>query len=47
MTPHSLFDELDSIERYESEGHRPKALAVTEKQKIVYEAMGVKPTVAS
>ena len=46
-TPHSLFDELDSIERYESEGHRPKVLAVTEKQKDIYEAMGVKPLIAS
>jgi transposase len=46
-TLHGLFDELDSIERYESEGHRPKVLAVTEKQKDIYEAMGVKPLVAS
>jgi transposase len=46
-TLHELFDELDSIERYESEGHRPKVLAVTEKQKKIYEAMGVKPLVAS
>ncbi|MDR1727801.1 MAG: transposase, partial [Acidobacteriota bacterium] len=46
-TLHELFDELDSIERYESEGRRPKVLAVTEKQKLIYEAMGVKPLVAS
>jgi transposase len=46
-TLHGLFDELDSIERYECEGHRPKILAVTKKQKTVYEAMGVEPLVAS
>jgi transposase len=46
-TLHELFDELDSIERYESEGHRPKVLAVTEKQKELYAAMGVKPLIAS
>jgi transposase len=46
-TMHELFDELDSIERYESEGHRPKVLAVTEKQREIYEAMGVNPLIAS
>jgi transposase len=46
-TLHGLFDELDSIERYESEGHRPKILAVTKKQKDIYIAMGVKPLAAS
>jgi hypothetical protein len=46
-TLHGLFDELDSIERYECEGHRPKVLAVTEKQKTIYEAMRVMPIVAS
>jgi hypothetical protein len=46
-TLHGLFDELDSIERYESERRRPKILAVTEKQKDVYIAMGVNPLVAS
>jgi transposase len=46
-TLHGLFDELDSIERYESEGHRHKILAVTKKQKDLYVAMGVKPLIAS
>jgi hypothetical protein len=46
-TLHGLFDELDSIERYESEGHLPKVLNVTKKQKKIYEAMGVKPLIAS
>jgi hypothetical protein len=46
-TLHELFDELDSIERYESEGHRPKVLAVTGKQKELFAAMGVKPLIAS
>jgi transposase len=46
-TLHELFDELDSIERYESEGRRPKVLAVTEKQKNIYAAMSVDPLVAS
>jgi transposase len=46
-TLHELFDELDSIERYEREGHRPKVLAVTERQKELYIAMGVKPLIAS
>jgi hypothetical protein len=46
-TLHGLFDELDSIERYESAGHRPKVLAVTDKQKNIYALMGIKPLIAS
>lgn len=46
-TLHGLFDELDSIERYDSEGHRTKILAVTKKQKDIFEAMCVTPLVAS
>jgi transposase len=46
-TLHELLDELDYIERYESEGHRPKVIAVTEKQRDIYAAMGVKPLIAS
>jgi transposase len=46
-TLHELFDELDSIERYESEGRCPKALSVAEQQRKIYEAMRVKPLIAS
>jgi transposase len=46
-TLHELFDELDSIERYESTGHRSKVLAVTKKQKDIFVAMGINPLIAS
>jgi transposase len=42
-TMQGLIDELDSIERYESEGKRPRVLHVTDKQKKIYQAMGVNP----
>ena len=38
-----VLDELDAIERYESEGHRPQVLVVTKKQRELYEAMGIEP----
>jgi len=46
-TMDGMLDELDVIERYESEGHRPKVLAVTDKQKKIFAAMKVAPLIAS
>ena len=43
----SLIDELETIERYESLGHLPRILSVTEKQKELFESLGVKPLTAS
>jgi len=42
-TVQGLIDELDSIERYESEGHLPRVMTVTKKQHDIYEALGIKP----
>jgi hypothetical protein len=42
-TMQGLIDELDIIERYECDGHRPRVLAVTKKQRELYEALGIKP----
>jgi len=42
-----LIDEIDTIERYESPRHRPRILAVTDKQKKIYEALGIKPPTVS
>ena len=46
-TMQGLLDELEAIERYECEGHRPKVLAVTRKQRELYDALGVKPLAVS
>jgi hypothetical protein len=42
-TLQGLMDELDIIERYECEGHRPRVLAVTKKQRELYEELGINP----
>jgi hypothetical protein len=42
-TMQGLLDELDGIERYEAEGHRPRVLAVTKKQRELYGAMEITP----
>jgi transposase len=42
-TLHELLDELDIIERYECENHRPRVLAITKKQRDIYKAVGVEP----
>jgi transposase len=42
-TLHELLDELDIIERYECEGHRPRVLAITKKQRDIYKAVGIEP----
>jgi transposase len=42
-TMQGLIDELDIIERYECEGHRPRVLAVTQKQRKLYEALKINP----
>jgi transposase len=41
-TMQGLIDELDIIERYECEGHRPRVLTVTKKQRKLYESLGTK-----
>ena len=46
-TVNGVIDELESIERYEAQGHRPKVLVVTDKQKKLYEALGVAPLTTS
>jgi transposase len=46
-TMQGLLDELDAIERYESDGHRPRVLAVTKKQRELYEALRVEPLTTS
>ena len=46
-TMQGLFDELGSIERYECEGHRPRVLVVTKKQRELYELLGVQPLTTS
>jgi transposase len=46
-TLQGLIDELDTIERYERVGHRPRILEVTKKQKDIFEALGIEPPVAS
>ena len=35
-----LIDEVETIERYTREGHRPRILEVTLKQKAVFERLG-------
>jgi len=40
-TMQGLIDELDTIERYECEGHRPRVLTVTKKQRELYETLGL------
>jgi len=42
-TMQGVLDELDAIERYESEGHRLRVLAVTKKQRELFEALGIEP----
>ena len=42
-TMQGLLDELDTIERYECEGHRPRVLVVTKKQREIYEALTINP----
>jgi transposase len=42
-TMHELLDELDIIERYECERHRPRVLAITKKQRDIYKTVGVSP----
>jgi transposase len=42
-TLHELLDELDIIECYECEGHRPRVLAITKKQRDIYKAVGIEP----
>jgi hypothetical protein len=43
----ALIDELDTVERYERQGHRSHILALTDKQKEVYKALGVAPPALS
>jgi transposase len=42
-TMQGLIDELDIIERYECEGHHPRVLTVTKKQRELYEALKINP----
>jgi DNA-binding MarR family transcriptional regulator len=46
-TLQGLLDELEAIERYECEGHRPRVLTVTKKQRELYEALNVEPLTMS
>lgn len=46
-TMQGLLDELEAIERYECEGHRPRVLTVTKKQREIYEALNVEPLTMS
>jgi len=42
-TMQGLIDELDTIERYECEGRRPRVLTVTKKQSDLYKTLGLNP----
>jgi hypothetical protein len=46
-TMQGLIDEIDTIERYEREGHKPQVLEITDKQRKIFEALGIVPPVAS
>jgi hypothetical protein len=46
-TLQGLLGELEAIERYEREGHRPRVLTVTRKQREIYEALNVEPLTMS
>ncbi|MDR3295709.1 MAG: transposase [Clostridiales Family XIII bacterium] len=42
-TMQGLLDEIDTIERYEHSGHKPRILEVTDKQRQIFEALGFEP----
>jgi hypothetical protein len=46
-TQTDLLDELEAIERYESDGHRPRTLHVTKKQRDLYTALGAQAPTTS
>jgi transposase len=46
-TLQGLIDEVDTIERYERTGQRPRILEVTKKQREIFEALGIEPPIAS
>jgi transposase len=46
-TMQGLIDEIDTIERYEREGRKPQVLEITDKQRKIFEALGINPPVTS
>ena len=43
----TVLDEVETIERYTREGHRPRILEVTLKQRAVFERLGFEPPATS
>ena len=46
-TLEGLLDEVETIERYTREGHRPRVLGVTPRQRAVFERLGYDPPATS